>query len=140
MPEIEQGLSELNSSVDWAVTFTPHLIPMTRGILSTIYTHPLDSALPTNDGGQKQMTDLFKEFYRDEPFIRVTDAPPHTKQVAGSNMTQIHPTLDVRSGKIVVVTAIDNLVKGAAGQAIQNMNVMLDIKETQGLMGLALFP
>ena len=55
-------------------------------------------------------------------------------------MTQIHPTLDVRSGKIVVVTAIDNLVKGAAGQAIQNMNVMLDIKETQGLMGLALFP
>ena len=113
---------------------------MTRGILSTIYTHPLDSALPTNDGGQKQLTDLFKEFYRDEPFIRVTDAPPHTKQVAGSNMTQIHPTLDVRSGKIVVVTAIDNLVKGAAGQAIQNMNVMLDIKETQGLMGLALFP
>ena len=140
LPEIEQGLSELNSSVDWAVTFTPHLIPMTRGILSTIYTHPLDSVLPMNDDGQKQLTDLFKEFYRVEPFIRVTDAPPHTKQVAGSNMTQIHPTLDVRSGKIVVVTAIDNLVKGAAGQAIQNMNVMLDIKETQGLTGLALFP
>ena len=113
---------------------------MTRGILSTIYTHPLDSVLPMNDSGQKQLTVVFKEFYSDEPFIRGTDAPPHTKQVAGSNMTQIHPTLDVRSGKIVVVTAIDNLVKGAAGQAIQNMNVMLDIKETQGLMGLALFP
>ena len=140
LPEIEQGLSELNSSVEWAITFTPHLIPMTRGILSTIYAYPVDNVLPVNSAGQKALEDLYREFYKNEPFIRITEAPPHTKQVAGSNMTQIHPILDIRSGKVIVVTAIDNLVKGAAGQAIQNMNVMLDIGETQGLNGLALFP
>jgi N-acetyl-gamma-glutamyl-phosphate reductase len=140
LPEISQTLGNLDETVDWAVTFTPHLIPVTRGILSTIYAFPKDDTLKNNPKGKDILLELFKEYYRNEPFVRVLDAPPHTKQVAGSNMTQVYPTMDSRTGKIVVVTAIDNLIKGAAGQAIQNMNVMLGIEETLGLSGFALYP
>ena len=141
LPEITQELREVDGSVPWAVTFTPHLIPMTRGILSTIYTTPIDtSRIPISADGQKQLRDLFEDFYRDEPFVRVTADPPQTKQVAGSNMTQVYPVINLRTGRIIVVTAIDNLVKGAAGQAIQNMNLMCGMPKTEGLKGIALYP
>ncbi|MBI2857631.1 MAG: N-acetyl-gamma-glutamyl-phosphate reductase, partial [Chloroflexi bacterium] len=126
--------------VPWAVTFVPHLIPMTRGILSTIYVKPADSRIPISAEGQKRLRDLFQDYYRNEPFVRVTEEPPQTKQTSGSNVTQVYPVLDQRAGRIIVVTALDNLVKGAAGQAIQNMNLMCGLPEAEGLQGIALYP
>ena len=113
---------------------------MTRGILSTIYLKPKDNRIPITADGQKKLRDLYRDFYADEPFVRVTDDPPQTKQTAGSNMIQIYPVIDLRAGRIVVITTLDNLVKGAAGQAIQNMNLMHGIPETEGLRGIALYP
>jgi N-acetyl-gamma-glutamyl-phosphate reductase len=140
LPEITQELQETDPDIEWSVTFTPHLIPMTRGILSTIYLKPRDNRIPISEDGQKKLRDLYRDFYADEPFVRVTDDPPQTKQTLGSNMTQVYPVIDLRAGRIVVITTLDNLVKGAAGQAIQNMNLMHGIPETEGLRGIALYP
>lgn len=118
------------------VTFTPHLIPMSRGILSTCYA-PLAGG--TVKSGE-EARDLYREFYKGEPFVRVVDSPPATKQVAGSNMCLVYPTIDPRTERLVVVSVIDNLVKGAAGQAIQNMNVMLGLPEVTGLEAPAIYP
>jgi len=116
------------------VTFTPHLIPMTRGILSTCYA-PLTGQLSHAD-----VRELYKDSYRDEPFVRVVDSPPATKHTRGNNMCLVYPTVDARTERLVVVSVLDNLVKGAAGQAIQNMNAMLDLPETMGIDGPALYP
>ena len=140
LPEITQEIQEMDPSQKWAVTFTPHLIPMTRGILSTIYVMPSDARLPASPEGAKRLRDLYEDFYANEPFVRVTKTPPQTKQTSGSNFTQVYPVMDLRTGRIVVITALDNLVKGAAGQAIQNMNLMFGAPETAGLEDLALFP
>jgi N-acetyl-gamma-glutamyl-phosphate reductase len=140
LPEITQELRTTDPATPWSVTFTPHLIPMTRGILSTIYLKPSDNRIPASEEGQRKLRDLYRDFYEGEPFVRVTDEPPQTKQTVGSNMTQVHPVIDLRTGRIVVVTTLDNLVKGAAGQAIQNMNLMHGIPETEGLKGIALYP
>jgi len=118
------------------VTFTPHLVPMTRGILSTCYAPLLPGAVQSGE----QARELYREFYKGEPFVRVVDSPPATKQVAGSNMCLVHPTVDPRTERLVVVSVIDNLVKGAAGQAIQNMNAMLGLNETAGLETPAVYP
>jgi N-acetyl-gamma-glutamyl-phosphate reductase len=80
------------------------------------------------------------DYYADEPFIKITEAPPHTKHTLGSNFCHIYPTVDPRTGKLIVISCIDNLGKGAAGQGVQNMNVMLGIPETTGLMAPAIFP
>ena len=140
LPEITQELQEIDPSQKWAVTFTPHLIPMTRGILSTIYATPADNRLPASPEGAQRLRDLFMDCYANEPFVRVTGTPPQTKQTSGSNMTQVYPVMDQRTGRIIIVTALDNLVKGAAGQAIQNMNLMFGAPETEGLEEFALFP
>jgi len=116
------------------VTFTPHLIPMTRGILSTCYA-PLTAAL--SDGAVQE---LYRDFYAEEPFVRVVDSPPATKQTRGNNMCLVYPTVDARTERLVVVSVLDNLVKGAAGQAIQNMNAMLGFAETTGLDAPAVYP
>jgi len=118
------------------VTFTPHLIPMTRGILSTCYAPLLPGAVQSGE----QARELYREFYKGEPFVRVVDSPPASKQVAGSNVCLVHPTVDPRTERLVVVSVIDNLVKGAAGQAIQNMNAMLGLNETAGLETPAVYP
>ncbi len=118
------------------VTFTPHLIPMSRGILSTCYA-PL---VPGTVGSGEEVRQLYREFYKGEPFVRVVDSPPATKQVSGSNGCLVYPTVDPRTERLVVVSVIDNLVKGAAGQAIQNMNAMLGWPETTGLEGPAVYP
>ena len=116
-PEIEQmaGLP---------VRFTPHLVPMPRGIHATLH-------VPVSDFGA--VKGLFEEFYSDSVFVRVVGNPPVTKQVVGSNRCDIHVTADERTGFVVVCSVIDNLVKGAAGQAIQNMNLMLGLPEETGL-------
>lgn len=134
-PEIEQELSLL-AGEPLKITFTPHLVPMDRGILSTIY------AAPKGSISQKELTDLYQEFYRDEFFVRVcTEGTlPSTAFVRGSNFCDIAPVLDKRTGRIIVVSAIDNLMKGASGQALQNMNIICGFPETLGLEGIALFP
>ena len=134
-PEIAQELAELREAPSARVTFVPHRVPMTRGILATCYA-------PLRDGGVTRQTvgELYREFYRAEPFVRVTDIPPQTKQTTGSNLCLVYPTVDERAGRLVVVSCLDNLMKGAAGQAVQNMNLMFGLRETEGLEGLALYP
>ncbi len=142
LPEMVQELAAMWPRAEGAelprpkVTFTPHLIPMSRGILSTCYA-PLSAGTV---GSGEEARDLYREFYRGEPFVRVVDSPPATKQVSGSNMCLVYPTVDPRTERLVVVSVIDNLVKGAAGQAIQNMNAMLGLPETTGLEAPAVYP
>lgn len=128
-PEIEQTLSDL-AGTPVVVTFSPHLVPMTRGILTTAY-FQLTVDLTTD-----QVLALFHEQYANEPFVRVRPAGelPTTKQVWGSNYCDIGVQVDHRTGRVLVVAVIDNLVKGAAGQAIQNMNLLYGFPETLGLM------
>jgi N-acetyl-gamma-glutamyl-phosphate reductase len=135
IPEIEQELSLL-ASKPVEITFTPHLVPMDRGILSTVYASPNKTI--TNE----TIAQLYQSFYAGEPFVRVltNGALPSTAFVRGSNFCDIAPLVDARTGRIIVISAIDNLVKGASGQAIQNMNLLCDFPETMGLEGLALFP
>lgn len=133
LPEITQELKLLKQQ-SYSITFVPHLVPMTRGILSTGYA-PLAKKIE-----EKELKKLYKDFYKDEPFVRVTDAPPHTKHTWGNNNCLVYPAIDPRANRLVVVSCIDNLVKGAAGQAIQNMNLMLDLPETTGLEALAIYP
>ena len=139
LPEIEQEVSRFMHGAKPVVTFVPHLVPMTRGILSTIYA-PLSGRLEASKDGIAELKTLFQDFYKDEPFVRVSPVPPHSKHTTGSNMCLIYPTIDIRSGRVIIISAIDNLVKGAAGQAIQNMNIMLGFPETAGLEAAALYP
>lgn len=134
-PEIEQELSLL-AGEKLLITFTPHLVPMDRGILSTIY------ATPHKETSTEKLQKLYRDFYKGEPFVRVL-APgnlPSTAFVRGSNFCDIAPIVDDRTGRIIIVSAIDNLMKGASGQAVQNMNLVCGFPETMGLDGLALFP
>jgi len=138
-PEIEQELGALRAarrpgSEPLDVTFVPHLIPMTRGILATCY------ARLTEDWSQEDLLARYREFYRGAPFVRVVDAPPQTKQTLGTNLCLVYPKVDERTRRLVALGCIDNLVKGAAGQAIQNMNLMLGMPEGAGLNGPALYP
>jgi N-acetyl-gamma-glutamyl-phosphate reductase len=135
LPEIAQELELLSSQKSLSITFVPHLIPMTRGILTTCY-----ATLTTSKKDGKELSQLYEDFYKDEPFVRVVDSPPHTKHTWGNNLCLIYPTIDTRTGRLVVISAIDNLVKGAAGQAVQNMNLMLGLPETTGLEALAIYP
>ncbi len=122
------------------ITFTPHLIPMTRGILTTVYAPLAPGAVPDGDAGKAAVREVYEAFYADEPFVRVAESPPATKQTRGNNMCLVYPTVDVRSGRLVVVSVLDNLVKGAAGQAVQNMNLMLGMPETTALDMPAVYP
>ncbi|MBI5043687.1 MAG: N-acetyl-gamma-glutamyl-phosphate reductase [Nitrospirae bacterium] len=132
-PEIEQELSKA-ANKNIRVSFTPHLIPMNRGILSTIYIKKAINA--------ELLLDHYKNFYENEPFVRVLDsgALPDTKNVRGSNICEIGIVEDKRIGMTVIVSAIDNLVKGASGQAIQNMHIMQGCEEGCGLNLLPIFP
>ncbi|MEK6614465.1 MAG: N-acetyl-gamma-glutamyl-phosphate reductase [Candidatus Binatota bacterium] len=135
IPEIEQELSQI-AKRPVLVLFAPHLVPMSRGILSTMYVE-LKKIL---DG--ERLAKIYKDFYRGDPFIRILPAGsfPQTKEVRGSNDCAIGFRYDPRVKRLVVITAIDNLVKGAAGQAVQNMNLMYGWPETEGLRGIALIP
>ncbi len=135
IPEIEQELTAA-AGTPVTVTFTPHLLPISRGILSTIY------ASLTSEGNSTDVQALYEDTYGDEPFVRVLPAgiPPATQYVRGSNCCDISLQKDMRTGRLIVMSAIDNIVKGASGQAVQNMNLMNGFPETTGLMGAPLFP
>ncbi len=134
-PEIEQEVSAL-AGKQVTVSFTPHLIPMNRGILTTVYA---SLNAPADTG---KVHALYREFYGSEPFVRVLALGqfPNVRNVRGANFCDIGVYVDPRTDRVVVVTAIDNLVKGAAGQAIQNMNLMMGYDEREGLMAAGLFP
>lgn len=134
--EMEQELTKL-AGTDVRITFSPHLLPVSRGILSTIYVRP---ALDLNDN---KLLALYAEFYRGEPFVRLSGPDgvlPSLKDVRGTNLCCIGPRLDKRTETIVIVSCIDNLVKGASGQAVQNMNLMMGLPETTGIEQTALHP
>ncbi|MED5450122.1 MAG: N-acetyl-gamma-glutamyl-phosphate reductase [Chloroflexota bacterium] len=139
MPEISQEL-DLLSQQHVNLTFLPHLIPMTRGILASCYAPLKDSYIASAKDLKTEVKSLYKDFYKDERFTHVVDSPPMTKHTLGSNDCIIYPTVDVRAGRLMVVSCIDNLVKGAAGQAIQNMNIMCGMPEDSGLNQLAIYP
>jgi N-acetyl-gamma-glutamyl-phosphate reductase len=134
-PEIDQELSQV-ARREIRVTFVPHLIPMDRGILSTLYVR-LKKKMKTDE-----LLNAFHDFYRGEPFVRIYPKGklPNTKDVRGSNFCDIGVAVSEPDDRAVIVTAIDNLVKGASGEAVQNMNIMLGYPETMGLNMLSLVP
>ena len=125
-PEIEQELSNIYEE-DITLSFTPHLIPMNRGILTTCY------AKLNNQINTEELKEIYKSFYKDEYFVKIIENLPETRWVRGSNLCHIGMRVDSRTNRVIIVAAIDNLIKGAAGQAVQNMNVMFNLKETTGL-------
>ena len=134
IPEIEQELSQVTGRAI-TVTFTPHLVPMNRGILSTAYCKLL-RAVPLAD-----LRSLYKEFYKSERFVRLyEDIVPNPRYIKGSNYCDVGVYADPRAGWVVTVAAVDNLVKGAAGQAIQAMNLMMGIPEESGLTMPSSYP
>lgn len=134
-PEIEQELGAL-AGADVHISFTPHLLPISRGILSTVYA----SLVPGFD--REKIDALYYNQYRNEPFIRLLkeDSFPATQYVRGSNFCDISYKIDHTTNRIIVMSAIDNIVKGASGQAVQNMNLMQGFEETSGLTTVPLFP
>ena len=139
-PEIEEQLGYAgNCSV--TINFTPHLVPMNRGILATEYAtlkRKADGSLPTYD----EIRAVYDKYYKDEKFVRLLDKGvcPETKWVEGSNYVDINFVIDERTGRIIMMGAIDNLVKGAAGQAVQNMNLLFGLDEAEGLNLVPCFP
>lgn len=134
-PEIEQELSAILKK-EIKVDFTPHLLPVDRGIITTMYA----KALHVTE--TERVYELYRSFYKKEPFVRLLEPGkfPDIKNIRGTNICEISLTLNKRTGTLIIVTAIDNLVKGAAGQAVQNMNIMMGFPETMALNSIALFP
>lgn len=135
IPEIEQVLSVI-SGQKTPITFTTHLVPMTRGIMCTIYASLIDSK------SEKDIEDLYNTFYESAPFVRVRSNGilPSTKEVSGSNYCDIGFHVEKRTGRLTIISVIDNLVKGAAGQAIQNMNITNGWDEQMGLLQIPMYP
>ncbi|MGN1188428.1 MAG: N-acetyl-gamma-glutamyl-phosphate reductase [Lachnospiraceae bacterium] len=134
-PEIEEQLSYA-AGEDVKLIFTPHLVPMNRGILVTAYANLKDGVT------DEMLRAAYEKHYKDEYFIRLLDAGvcPETRWVEGSNFVDINYKLEPRTGRVIIMGAIDNLVKGAAGQAVQNMNLMFGFDETEGLKLAPMFP
>ena len=132
-PEIEQELSKIfNGEVK--LTFTPHLIPMNRGILNTCYGTLVKKI------SKEELYELYKKEYQGDYFIRVIDDIPETKWVKGTNFCDIGLRVDERTNRVILVSAIDNMMKGAAGQGVQNMNIMFGLEETTGLQIAPMIP
>jgi N-acetyl-gamma-glutamyl-phosphate reductase len=132
--EIEHALSRLHGD-DVEVLFTPHLVPMTRGLLATCYARPARDGLTTAD-----VLGALHDSFDQEPFVVVSEEPPATKATLGSNSAHVTARVDPRTGTVLALGAIDNLVKGASGQAIQAVNHVLDLPEPTGLSALGLMP
>ncbi len=132
LPEIRQVLHSMNKNAD--LVFIPHLMPMIRGMHATVYAEA--------KGSEAEVQQIFEDFYRDEPFVDVmpSGSHPETRSVRGANHCRIAVHYLAESNKYVVLSVIDNLVKGAAGQAVQNMNLMFGLDETTGLKSLGLMP
>jgi N-acetyl-gamma-glutamyl-phosphate reductase len=125
IPEIEQALSQASDKTV-SVNFVPHLVPLTRGIYTTVYA---DLQQPMNE---QHLFNIYKEYYADAPFVRIKQHIPQIKDVAYTNFCDIGFVIEKRTKKLIVISVIDNLMKGAAGQAMQNMNIMFGLPETQG--------
>ena len=108
--------------------------------MSSCYAQLRADAFSSWDEAKASVRELYEDFYAGEPFVKVTAAPPQTKQTLGNNMCLVYPTVDVRTGKLIVISCLDNLVKGAAGQAIQNMNLMFGWPEATALEAVAVYP
>ena len=121
--ELEQELGE-----HAPITFTPHLVPLDQGLLASCYVSTDNGVTP------EQLRGLFEDEYGDEPFVELADSPPGVRDVRGTNMCRIHATVEPATGRVLVFAAIDNLWKGAAGQAVQDLNLMLGLDETAGLL------
>lgn len=139
-PEIEEQLGYA-AGKEILVNFTPHLVPMNRGILVTEYatlTKKADGSLPTYE----EIRAVYDKYYADEYFVRVLEKNvcPETKWVEGSNFVDVNFKIDERTGRIIMMGALDNIVKGAAGQAVQNMNLMFGLDEKEGLELIPMFP
>jgi len=132
-PEIEQSLTRV-AGEDVQVLFTPHLAPMNRGILATCY------ARPTSDADTAALLDHYRQRYADEPFVVVGDRSPSTKATLGSNAVHVTVRRDPRTGWVVALAALDNLVKGASGQAVQCANILTGVDETTGLTVTGVYP
>lgn len=134
-PEIEAALGKLNGA-PIMLNFTPHLVPMSRGILATAYANLNEGVTPD------AVSQAFEKAYATEPFVRLLglNAYPNTKYVRGSNFIDIAWHIDERTGRVIVLSAIDNLVKGAAGQAVQNFNIACGYEETTGLKLVPMYP
>lgn len=129
-----QGILDLVSGKETLVQFTPHLLPVDRGILTTIY------ARPTQKIDEIKLKKLYADFYANAPFVRLREQEPAIKDVRGTNYCDLFMTYDERTNMVIVISVIDNLIKGAAGQAIQNMNIMFGFEETKGLNLIPLNP
>lgn len=135
IPEIEQELHHLDEKI-CCISFSTHLVPMTRGIMATMYIELLE------EWNTSKLIDLYETFYAHSPFVRIrkNGSFPSTKEVYGSNYCDIGLDFDKRTNRLTVVSVIDNLMKGAAGQAVQNFNVMSDFAENEGLTLLPVYP
>ena len=135
-PEIEQNVAALASAAASSVSvlFTPHLAPMNRGMLATCYLRPKGSH------STAQLLEMYDEFYADEQFVVVTDGSPSTKACLGSNTAHVTVRADERTGHIIAIGAIDNLTKGASGQAVQCANILAGLPEATGLSLIGVYP
>jgi N-acetyl-gamma-glutamyl-phosphate reductase len=131
LPEMVTALSQIGKK-QTSIMFTPHLIPMTRGILATCYAKSTATTA--------QCMEAARSFYAGKPFVRVIEKAPHTKWATGSNLVYVSYAADPDRGIAIALVAIDNLGKGAAGQAVQNANLMLGVEETAGLQGTPMWP
>ena len=141
-PEIAQLLDQVTGR-SVAVVFVPHLVPLSRGMLATCYAHlTADFRADYRDPKEAQaaLTSRYERFYQNDPFVQIVDAPPTTKQVQGSNYCFIYPTIEPTTGRLIVISVLDNLVKGAAGEGVQCMNLLAGLPETTGLDMLPLYP
>jgi N-acetyl-gamma-glutamyl-phosphate reductase len=134
-PEIEQELNIL-AGEKFAISFTPHLLPVKRGILSTIYA-TLKKEISLSD-----LHSVYSSFYAKEKFVRIAPpgSYPNISSVCGSNYCDVGLAIDSRTNRMIVISAIDNLIKGAAGQAVQNMNVVCGLPEDTGLQSAPIYP
>ena len=132
MPEIERSIARISGGSATGLVFTPHLVPMTRGILATIYARGRATTA--------QCLDAARRFYEGSAFVRVTDKPPQTKWAAGSNLAFVSYAADPERNLVIALGVVDNLGKGAAGQAVQNANLMCGLPETAGLEGAPVWP
>lgn len=133
--EMETALARVGGAVAPTMLFTPHLVPMTRGVLATCHARTTADGLATPG-----LLERYREFYAGEPFVRVLDGPPSTKATLGSNAAHLTVRFDERTGTVLALGAIDNLVKGASGQALQCANLLLRLPETTGLTAVGLAP
>jgi N-acetyl-gamma-glutamyl-phosphate reductase len=136
LSEIEQELS-LAAGTRVTIQFTPHLIPVNRGILTTLYLTPREKSASALPALGERIAACYQAAYGQEPFVRLLEgkALPDTKNVVGTNVIEIAWRLDPRTGRLIVISAEDNLVKGASGQAVQSLNIMSGWPETAGLVG-----